>query len=397
MKNWKLEFIRGGAALLVLICHLVINNLFLKSKIYLNIISNWGTEAVILFFMLSGVVINLAQKRKYNTRLTFLKNRLLRIYPLYIVGILLAVIVIILLNTEILQPYKMIGNLFFVGTLQGYLIEVPSSNPVIWSLTFEMFFYLIYCLSIGKFKSEFMFIWFGISLFCIPLYYREIMGLIGFLITIVSFSSIWLIGYFIAEYAYLFKVKSLKVAIIFIALLPAVSRLHISILYYDVFKYVIFSVCAGPFFLYCLKDDEAHLNNKFFTITLNHAKMILVLVSLLLILFSNSLFISKIIYILFPLSFLIIRIEKVSFYWIIYLKKVSLYLGSISYVLYIVHFPILVLINYYTHGNVLYYLLISILIIFPCCNFLEFKFQNFIFSLFKNNFLNNENILKVKK
>lgn len=397
MKNWKLEFIRGGAALLVFICHLVINNPFLKSKIYLNVISNWGTEAVMLFFMLSGVVINLAQKRKYNTPFIFLKNRLLRIYPLYIVGILLATFVIIFLNTEILNPYKMVGNLFFIGTLQGYIIDVPSSNPVIWSLTFEMFFYLIYCIGIGKSKIKFMLIWFGISLFCIPIYYLGIIGFPGFLITILSFSSIWLIGYFIAEYSNFIEINSIKVAIIFFALLPAISRLHLSNLYYDVFKYLIFSICASPFFLYCLKSNGLNKNKKILIISLNYAKIAMVFVFASLLLFSNSLFISKIIYIFIPLLFFIIPFKNISFYLLNFLKKISIYFGSISYVLYIVHFPILILINFYSHGNVFLYILISILLIFPTCNFLEFKYQRLVFLLVKNNFFNKLKILKVSK
>src|SRR5215204_53815 len=93
MKNTTLELIRGVAAILVVFTHLFSNNETLNHVPFHTLISGWGTESVILFFVLSGIVINLTHTKKPKGRTEFFKNRLLRIYPLYFIGLILACVV----------------------------------------------------------------------------------------------------------------------------------------------------------------------------------------------------------------------------------------------------------------------------------------------------------------
>jgi peptidoglycan/LPS O-acetylase OafA/YrhL len=57
MKNNKLELIRGLASLMVFFCHSAINFETLHRNGTYNLLVNWGTESVIVFFILSGIVI----------------------------------------------------------------------------------------------------------------------------------------------------------------------------------------------------------------------------------------------------------------------------------------------------------------------------------------------------
>src|ERR1700733_13505016 len=93
MKKVYLELVRGAAAILVLITHLTMLHPKLQSP-GLNIIANWGTESVMIFFILSGIVINISQTRIGRSGGAFIGNRLLRLYPQFLVGLFLGLLVI---------------------------------------------------------------------------------------------------------------------------------------------------------------------------------------------------------------------------------------------------------------------------------------------------------------
>src|SRR6478736_3494132 len=153
-KNDNLEIIRGLAALVVVLCHIIGKipiPIFQKSVLF-SLLGNWGTEAVIIFFVLSGIVIGISQEAKPKDRSAFIKNRLLRIIPIFLIGFLLALIANILYHHSLPSINVMLGSLFFVSTLQGWIVEPLEFNPVIWSLSFEMFFYLIFSLTINNKK-----------------------------------------------------------------------------------------------------------------------------------------------------------------------------------------------------------------------------------------------------
>lgn len=93
-KNTGLEVVRGLAAMVVVLNHLtVVPDLkaFFGSGVMLL---NWGVEAVVVFFLLSGVVIRLSYDQRPQTVRSFILSRLSRLLPLYLFAVLAAAVVL---------------------------------------------------------------------------------------------------------------------------------------------------------------------------------------------------------------------------------------------------------------------------------------------------------------
>ena len=131
-----LDAIRGIAALLVVQRHAA--PLFAMSA--------WPAThlAVDLFFLMSGFVIAHSYDEKLAMGLkfkSFMLIRIIRLYPLYLVGLILGVIVEILLAESNLQQV-------ILGTLSAIFMILWTSFPMLndprWSLTFEVLINAIY-------------------------------------------------------------------------------------------------------------------------------------------------------------------------------------------------------------------------------------------------------------
>jgi peptidoglycan/LPS O-acetylase OafA/YrhL len=81
-----LEAVRGGAALYVFLGHFIVGSFIAKTN-FLSFFFRFGQEAVILFFLMSGFVIELSGLRKKTSFHDFFYKRFLRIYPLFFLGI----------------------------------------------------------------------------------------------------------------------------------------------------------------------------------------------------------------------------------------------------------------------------------------------------------------------
>lgn len=107
-----------------------------------------ATYAVPLFFLISGYCIHLSNIKYLKTGQPlplkkYYKRRLLRIYPAY----LLAVFFSVLVNLICVPDYQFNPADFFthVFLLQGFSIAYFNTiNVVLWTITIEMAFYLIY-------------------------------------------------------------------------------------------------------------------------------------------------------------------------------------------------------------------------------------------------------------
>ena len=141
--EYHLEAMRGFAALIVVWSHAIVNHELLDP--------NYGVQgialflppahlAVLLFFVLSGYVIGLSTKQKMDTRQLigrYLKKRMLRIYPIYLLTLALALAVSI-------QTYSLktiIGNLTITQIL---LNDIVKEHDPSWSLHYEVLFYLLF-------------------------------------------------------------------------------------------------------------------------------------------------------------------------------------------------------------------------------------------------------------
>jgi peptidoglycan/LPS O-acetylase OafA/YrhL len=143
----KLEAIRGFAAIYVVLHHTM--HQFKIFNLDLSFLLRFGQEAVILFFILSGFVIEYSfSKGKDKTFKTYFFKRFLRIYiPLFCVFI--ANYIIKSLNNEVVIDWKiLIGNIFMLQDIDfmkpNVIVTTFLGNSPLWSLSYEWWFYMLY-------------------------------------------------------------------------------------------------------------------------------------------------------------------------------------------------------------------------------------------------------------
>jgi peptidoglycan/LPS O-acetylase OafA/YrhL len=139
--DYALEGLRGLAALWVAYAHALNGNGLARDYILpipLNLYFNASHGAILIFFVLSGYVIGLTNQKPFSQAnvVRYLLRRLIRLYPIYAISIVLAILV---------SPYDtwktIVGNLLF---LQVPIAALLSGNGVLWTLHYEIVYYLIF-------------------------------------------------------------------------------------------------------------------------------------------------------------------------------------------------------------------------------------------------------------
>jgi peptidoglycan/LPS O-acetylase OafA/YrhL len=156
-----LDSLRGIAALVVVFHHfMVFNGDILADKFststmsVFHFISDLNVEAVLFFFVISGFSIGLAQRGQFLSSRAGTNNyfykRFKRIVPIYLIGLGLAALVGLCINSlqeESYRFFNLLGNLLFLQTSAGatnYWFSPYGLNGPLWSLAYEMFFYIFF-------------------------------------------------------------------------------------------------------------------------------------------------------------------------------------------------------------------------------------------------------------
>ena len=144
-----LESVRGLAAVYVVLHHISSNFLGLQHSL-IGQPFRFGLEAVLVFFVLSGFVISHATESRSTMRwATYIWLRIRRIYPIALVALLLAFVIACIAQEEIL-PIDWLqfgGNLVMMQDLSnkpGVWCLPFAENFPLWSLSYEMTFYFLY-------------------------------------------------------------------------------------------------------------------------------------------------------------------------------------------------------------------------------------------------------------
>ncbi|MCB1488913.1 MAG: acyltransferase [Bauldia sp.] len=121
-----------------------------------------GSNAVLAFFMLSGYIITSAYYRfYYNRPVNFIINRLLRVYPTYIIALFLFIAITYAIYPSIdivipdtgtsyfsgMTPENIVSNIFLLIPFYDRLPFVAVSVPFIgiaWAVRVEMLFYIFF-------------------------------------------------------------------------------------------------------------------------------------------------------------------------------------------------------------------------------------------------------------
>lgn len=144
-----IQLLRGIASILVVLLHITINYEVNTGGQFLFNMFRFGGSGVDIFFVLSGFIITYSNMRyieQPSSVWKFLKRRFIRIFPIYWI----IITCFLLLQLALPAFYNTHFNTGFVNILQTYLL-LPGHvmlNGVSWSLTNELFFYLLFVLAL---------------------------------------------------------------------------------------------------------------------------------------------------------------------------------------------------------------------------------------------------------
>jgi peptidoglycan/LPS O-acetylase OafA/YrhL len=133
----SIEMLRAGCALMVLFSHLYGETLGLHQNTLLVTVTSFSLEAVAGFFVLSGCVISL---QNYVGTAQYVRARLVRILPIYYVMLIFSVVAMGLCST-LPELGRTVGNALFVQTLFWDPLFPVRFYVSSWSLAYEIYYY----------------------------------------------------------------------------------------------------------------------------------------------------------------------------------------------------------------------------------------------------------------
>ncbi len=156
----KLEAVRGFAALYVVLFHALPQKIYLLG-INVGALFRFGPEAVIVFFALSGFVIKYTYERSVDKSFKYyFIRRFIRLYiPLFFI-FLLGYLIKCYSEGGLASPEwrTLLGNIFM---LQDVISQKPNvisaaymGNGVLWSLSYEWWFYMLFFVLATYVKKE---------------------------------------------------------------------------------------------------------------------------------------------------------------------------------------------------------------------------------------------------
>ncbi|WP_084165768.1 acyltransferase family protein [Dyadobacter crusticola] len=162
----SLDYLRGLAALLVCFYHFTDRADFLSDTNVLKALFRHGHYGVEIFFIISGLVIPYSMAKAsytFSQAWTFLKKRIVRIEPPYLICVLLALSLNYLTTTT---PFY-VGKAFSIDYAQvfahvGYLNAFVGKdwlNPVFWTLAVEFQYYIVIALIFPLISSRIPVVW----------------------------------------------------------------------------------------------------------------------------------------------------------------------------------------------------------------------------------------------
>ena len=147
----SIQMLRGIAATMVVFVHLDIQ---LKRLGFAQIGSDWMATGVDIFFVISGFIMWVTTiNRTGLTGAEFMKNRIIRIVPLY------WMVSLVVLATALFAPELLHTTVFELGHTICSFLFIPARHPTTgefwpllvpgWTLNMEMLFYVLFAFSIA--------------------------------------------------------------------------------------------------------------------------------------------------------------------------------------------------------------------------------------------------------
>ncbi|GIH75760.1 hypothetical protein Plo01_21890 [Planobispora longispora] len=156
-----LDVLRGIAALAVLVSHTL-------PALVADLLPRWfnlGTSGVIVFFLVSGYIIPASLERRGCVR-SFWIGRSFRLYPIYLLTIAL-----VLVMAPVVPIVEGVDPLAHLTMLMSVVDDSPRIVPPMWTLSYEMAFYLLvtalFVLGLHR-RSGLLAVGFGLAFVLLP-------------------------------------------------------------------------------------------------------------------------------------------------------------------------------------------------------------------------------------
>jgi peptidoglycan/LPS O-acetylase OafA/YrhL len=145
----QIDVLRGLAAAVVMLFHYTTryDQVFPEKAGWTILNVSWGSYGVHLFFIVSGFVIFMTIERSLN-RFDFVMSRLSRLYPVYWAALTLTVIFD--LANPALGFHPTFGQIIINLTMLHEFVRVAPVDGSYWSLTYELGFYSFMCFCFGN-------------------------------------------------------------------------------------------------------------------------------------------------------------------------------------------------------------------------------------------------------
>ena len=372
-----LDVLRGMACLLVWVSHIrVATEYFNDARFdFIQAFTAWGRESVVIFFMLSGIVINLSSQNK-TSRWQYFKKRFIRIYPVYLAVLIICFTADHFIFGNPINTKVFTGNLFISGTLPAYLSPVMPLNPAVWSITCEVFFYIVFGLIFKPERLKWVWIWLGVcglSILYKVIYDQYHTGLFYHIIYLLNSSFLWIAGYLVFEYRNKLS-AGLPAVICGILMVPLVTRLHHLSGNLPEFMYYLAGIYLIPLFAYLLKGYRPDPLQQKFRIRPTYFFPFYLISIWLLWRYSGSLMSNKIFYSCIPfLSLMFYLKPPVNALKWLYEKVATAFslLAGISYPLYLLHMPVMYLAFHFLPGYKVLGMVVAITVTLSVSYFFE--------------------------
>jgi peptidoglycan/LPS O-acetylase OafA/YrhL len=291
----SIQFLRGFAAFVVVIYHIggYIKRYF--PVFFLGDFFGFGFAGVDLFFVISGFIIHFTSRNYLgNPSLLgeYLKKRFMRVYPIYWI-VMTSLFCLSWLMTIILQ--KDVFSTGYPHTFSAYLqtyLLTPlhfAVNPVTWTLSYELFFYLCFsCLIISRRLWVVPATVLLVSLYNILFLHHEENRYFNFIFS--GYNLEFMFGFLIYQFYEKIKFNNWISGGLIVISLSIIIKFGYQISDYDYLKRVLTFGLPSAFLLIALLNLEANqaINIPKFSITLGDASYVLYLIHFPMLLLMNK-------------------------------------------------------------------------------------------------------------
>ncbi len=228
---YRLEALRGLAAFYVVLHHTIAHSTLLFG-INVGIFLRFGQEAVILFFLLSGFVINYSfRSGSDKTFATYFFKRSTRIFIPLIFIFILGYLTLSYNAGHLINPelWTLVKNILMLQDWDmvkpNVLAEPYMGNTPLWSLSYEWWFYMLYFPIVTRINSGFRqaVIVFTVSIAMAALYVWQP----NFLFRLFAYFGIWWAGVYLSELYRAGRHHSLKALLLPVGALLSIAAVMV--------------------------------------------------------------------------------------------------------------------------------------------------------------------------